>query len=256
MNTLPPASLARHAIRDIPGLLLALFALALALRAADSTPAEAGKPSVQAGKPSFRAGKPCCPPVKPACCVAEGKAQDPHSGHAAHTTLALPPGDYTRESLYQIETTFTDDAGRPFALGALKGRPVVLTMFFASCSYACPLLVADMTRIREGLPPELRDRAALVLVSFDTERDTPDALKAYRESRGLDPSWTLLQGSDDAVRELAALLGVKFKREADGQFAHSNLISILNHEGEIIHQRAGLKGGLDEAGAALARAAR
>jgi protein SCO1/2 len=207
------------------------------------------------GQPA-EAGKPCCPPAKPPCCAADAKVTDPHAGHAGHAAAELPPGDFTRESLYQIETTFTDDAGRPFALGSLKGRPVVLTMFFASCNYACPLLVADMTRIRESLPPAVRERAAIVLVSFDSERDTPAALHAYRESRSLDASWILLHGSGDAVRELAALLGAKFKRETDGQFAHSNLISILNPAGEIVHQRAGLKGGLDEAGAALAIAAR
>ena len=53
------------------------------------------------------------------------------------------------------------------------------------------------------------------------------------------------------MRELAALLGVKYKQEAGGMFAHSNLITVLNQEGEIVHQRAGLKGGLDETVAAL-----
>jgi hypothetical protein len=44
-----------------------------------------------------------------------------------------------------------------------------------------------------------------------------------------------------------AALGVSYKKDALGQFSHSNLIIILNTEGEIIHQRAGLEGGLAEA---------
>ncbi len=44
---------------------------------------------------------------------------------------------------------------------------------------------------------------------------------------------------------------MKYQREADGSFSHSNLITILNAEGEVTHQRSGLKGGLDEAAAAL-----
>ncbi len=163
---------------------------------------------------------------------------------------------FSAGSIYQADGAFTDDAGQTVRLGALRGRPVVLTMFFASCGYACPLLVTDMEAIRAKLPAEVRDRAAFVLVSFDVARDTPAALAAYRRSRGLDGAWTLLHGDDDAVRELAALLGVKYKREADGNFSHSNLITILNAEGEIVHQRAGLKGGLDEAAAALVAAPR
>ena len=158
-------------------------------------------------------------------------------------------------SLYQTEAGFVADSGEPFKLVELRGRPVALTMFFATCTYACPATTVDLARIREKLPESLRDDALIVMVSFDTERDTPEALRRFRESRGLSDKWVLLHGSDDSVRELAALLGVKFKRESNGQFAHSNLITILSRDGEILHQRAGLGGGLDEAGIALAAAA-
>ena len=159
-------------------------------------------------------------------------------------------------SLYQAEGAFTTDAGAPFRLTGLRGRPVVLAMFFASCTYACPATVVDLARIREKLPAGLRDEARVVMVSFDTGRDTPAALRAFRESRGIPADWILLHGADDPVRELAALLGVKYKREAGGGFAHSNLITVLSRDGEIVHQRAGLEGGLDETAAALAAAIR
>ncbi len=178
----------------------------------------------------------------------------PAGDHANHQELA--GAGFRAGSLYQLEATYTGDDGRPVSLGQLRGRPVVLAMFFASCTYACPMIVADMTRIRDGLPADLRDRAALVLVSFDSKRDTPEALNRYRKDRQLNAQWTLIRGDDGAVRELAALLGVKFKQEADGQFAHSNIISILNAEGEVVHQRAGLKGGLEDAVLALAKVAR
>lgn len=52
------------------------------------------------------------------------------------------------------------------------------------------------------------------------------------------------------------LLGVKFKRDANGQFSHSNLITVLNLEGEISHQRNGLMGDMSEAAKAVALAAK
>ena len=164
---------------------------------------------------------------------------------------AVPAAAFSKNSLYQADAAFTTDGGRAFTLGELSGRPVVLAMFFASCGYACPLIVTDMQAIRGQLPAELRARAVFVLVSFDTVRDTPAALAHYRAQRSLDDGWVLLQGSDDSVRELAALLGVKYKQEADGAFSHSNLITILNPQGEIVHQRTGLSGGLAEAVAAV-----
>ena len=182
--------------------------------------------------PVLRAADACCPPALPA-------------------EAPLPAA-----SIYQTEVDFTTDADTPFHLAELRGHPVALVMFFSTCAYACPATVADLARIREKLPEADRTLTRIVMVSFDIERDTVAVLRQFRESRALDANWVLLRGADDSVRELAALLGVKFKREADGNFAHSNLITILSAEGEIVHQRAGLTGGLNEAAAALLGAVR
>jgi protein SCO1/2 len=191
----------------------------------------------------------CCqekPAVKKDACCEEKSAPKPDACCAAMETAA-----FSKSSIYQSEVTFTDDTGKTVALGSLRGRPVVLDMFFASCGFACPLTVTDMLAIQERLPAELRSQAVFVLVTFDTVRDTTEVLAKYRTQRGLDGQWIVLRGDDDAVRELAALLGVKYKQESDGMFSHSNVITLLNREGEIVHQRQGLKGGLAEATAAL-----
>ena len=46
--------------------------------------------------------------------------------------------------------------------------------------------------------------------------------------------------------ELAALLGVKFKKDARGQFAHSNILTVLDAGGEVAHQQNGLNQSPDE----------
>ena len=158
-------------------------------------------------------------------------------------------------SLYQLDATWTDDAARPVKLASLRGRPVVLTMFFASCESACPILVSEMQRLRAALPAAMREKARFVLVSFDTARDTPAVLAACRERAALDAGWMLLRGEAAAVQELAMLLGVKYRQDARGQFSHSNLITVLNAEGEIVHQRPGLQGDVSEAAKAVALAA-
>jgi protein SCO1/2 len=114
-------------------------------------------------------------------------------------------------------------------------------MFFASCQFTCPITVSDVQRIEAALPENLRTNTGFLLVSFDSVRDTPSALKAYRASRELgNQNWTLLRGEPDDVRELAALLGVIYRQDANGSFAHSNVITVLNAEGEIVYQQPGL----------------
>lgn len=192
-------------------------------------------------------------PIRTLICATSLLAAVTTASAGEHTCCSTAPAaePFSPLSLYQLDATFTDDRGETVTLAAFRGQPVVLTMFFASCGYACPMLVSDITRIRAMLSAGLRENAAIVLVSFDTERDTPAVLANYRAERSLDGQWHLLHGGTDAVSELAALLGVKYRRETNGMFSHSNLITVLNHEGEIIHQREGLQGGLEETAQAL-----
>jgi len=143
-------------------------------------------------------------------------------------------------SIYQLESKWTADTGAAFQLASLRGRPVIITLFFAQCAYACPILVNDMLELAAALPPVARTNTGFVLVSFDSERDTSAALAEYRRAHAIPGDWTLLRGEPEDVLELAMLLGVKFKRDARGQFAHSNLITLLTPEGEIALQQAGL----------------
>lgn len=161
---------------------------------------------------------------KPACCAKELSAAETVSDN----------------SLYQLDSTWTTDSAKPIQLSSLQGRPQIVTMFFANCQGACPVLVQDMKRIEAALPENLRGKVGFVLVSFDSERDTPEALAAYRKIHGLNSNWTLLRGAPDDVLELGALLGVKFKKDSAGQFNHSNAITLLDAKGEIVLQQIGL----------------
>lgn len=179
------------------------------------------------------AGEQCCPPepAKPKCCQ-EIKSTGP----------------LTDKSIYQVESTWTTDFGKPLKLSQLRGTPQVFVMFFASCEYACPIMVHDLKRLEAALPENIREKVGITLITFDHERDTVEALHAFRQRMNLPTDrWTLLRAGPDDALEIAALLGVKFKPEARGQFAHSNLMTILNSEGEIVHQIAGLQQKLDPA---------
>ena len=144
-------------------------------------------------------------------------------------------------SLYQLESTWTSDVGREINLGTLQGRPQVVAMVFTSCEFACPIIVNDMKRIAAALPANLRGKVNFTLISFDHERDTPEKLHTFRQRMILPVSnWTLLRGGADDVRELAALLGVNYRKDARGQYAHSNIITLLNSAGEVDFQQSGL----------------
>lgn len=152
-----------------------------------------------------------------------------------------PDTVFSDRSIYLLESEWTSDVGRKIRLGVFAGRPQIVALFFTHCEYACPILVHDLTRIEAALPPDVRERVDFLLISIDTERDTPEVLRAFRKTRHLPVErWSLLHGGVDDVRELAALLGVNYRKDARGQFAHSNLITLLDSKGEIAGQLVGL----------------
>ena len=166
-------------------------------------------------------------------------------GHPAAGSAELPPDErpaaIAAQSIYQLDSDWRDDHGVAQSIGALAGHPVVLAMVYTSCENACPVLVEDMKRIEQALPPAERGQVTFALFSYDPARDTPAAMAAYRAKRGLgEGHWRLFTSDPDAVLELAAVLGVKFRPDGFGDFAHSNLITVLDTQGVVRHRQVGI----------------
>jgi protein SCO1/2 len=184
-----------------------------------------------------------------------GEQADHAGGHEHHEHKEVPgSAPLPDRSVYQLEGAWTDQNGRPFRLGDLRGHPVVALMFYGTCTQACPILVHDAQRLDEMLDPAARERTRYLLVTFDPARDTPERLTAYARERKLDPArWTLLHGSPDQVRALAMVLGVKYRPAAGGEFNHTMRITLLDREGVAALHVDGLRQPLDSLAKSLSR---
>lgn len=138
-------------------------------------------------------------------------------------------------SVYQLHAQLTDQDGRATTLDVHRGRPTLVTMFYASCPNVCPMLIASMRRMEQQLPPDSRERLRVLLVSLDPERDTPAALKVLAERYRVDAHrWTFARAQDGDVRKLAAVLGIRYRKLPDGEFNHSTVITLLDASGRIV----------------------
>jgi protein SCO1/2 len=147
-------------------------------------------------------------------------------------------------SLFDLEATWRNQRDEDVAWSSLAGRPTVVCMFFSHCGYACPRITADMQAIATQLDRDGARPVQFVMASFDAERDTPAMLAVFAETKGIEPSWQLLHGDEDTVRELAAALGIRYRREPDGNIAHSNVIVLLDARGRVVYRHEGLGGDL------------
>jgi protein SCO1/2 len=144
------------------------------------------------------------------------------------------------ESIYQLTGEWHDQNGETLQLKELTGKIPVMAMIFTGCKYACTRIVDDIQNIEKQVPADKKDKVVFVLVSFDSERDKPARLKAFADTLQLDDRWILLHGNEETVRELSMLLNVKYKKQPNGDFGHSNGITLLNEEGAIVTQTEGL----------------
>jgi len=113
--------------------------------------------------------------------------------------------------------------------------------FDTSCKAACPRLVADMQNIESQIDPKVKKNLKMVFVSIDPTTDTPEHLKAFAIANKMDHDpWLFLRGSESNTREFAAVLAVKYKKITPLDFSHSNIISVFNPEGVLVHQQEGL----------------
>ncbi len=155
---------------------------------------------------------------------------------AACQSAAVPDGPLPESSVYTMNMRWQTDAGDSLALADLRGAPVALAMVYADCGTACPMIVHDMKTLGEAVGAPMR----YVLVSLDPVRDTPEHMAAFRKAHSLGDDWTMLRGTPDDVQTLAAVLGVRYRFDADGTISHSNLITLLGPDGDIAARQEGI----------------
>jgi len=161
--------------------------------------------------------------------------------------LASEDSGPSDESIYLHDATWTDQNGKPVQLSSFSGKPVLISMIFTRCGYACPRIVHDMKAIGEKLDKEVGEKVQFVLVSIDPNHDTPEMLRLFARAHGLDSDrWTLLRGEETDIRVLAAMLGVRYKKDPNELYSHTNLVTLLDEKGEIVHRQKGLNVPPDE----------
>ncbi|MGA9525722.1 MAG: SCO family protein [Myxococcaceae bacterium] len=138
-------------------------------------------------------------------------------------------------SLYDLEARLVDQDGRPTTLDLGRGQPVLISMFYATCPHACPMLIRKIKKIEAQLPPEAQGKVQVVMVSFNGERDSNEKLWKLKDAHGVDPArWHFTRTEASSVEELAAVLGIKYRFLPDGAINHTTVITLLGPDGELL----------------------
>ena len=174
------------------------------------------------------------------------------SANAASTAIAAPlPAD----SIYQLAVPLTDQNGRSFRLDEHRGQPMLISMFYTSCQFVCPMLIDALRDTEARLNEAERARLHVLMVSFDPAHDSVAVLKRTADQRHLDGAhWSLARTDAKNVRKLAAVLGIQYRALPDGEFNHTTALILIDANGRIAGRTAKL-GDADPAFVKLVKAA-
>jgi protein SCO1/2 len=140
-------------------------------------------------------------------CLASGAAvaHDEHAHH--HGAAAQPPAGAV--TVRGLDTTLVDQDGRSVNLrrDVIGSRIAVVDFVYTTCTTVCPLASGMFSQLQKLLGDDLGRDVALVTLTVDPVRDTPQRLKAYAARFEARPGWSWLTGPSVAVDDVLKGMG-------------------------------------------------
>lgn len=141
------------------------------------------------------------------------------------------------EPLPLPEFALRDQHDEPFTRDSLRGRISLLFFGFTRCPDICPATLQQLTLARKQIAQASPGEAqpAIVLISVDPERDTPEKLDRYVSSFGEDVA--AATGTREALLPLTSALGIHFEREpldgGDYTLSHSTAVLVIDRDANL-----------------------
>jgi protein SCO1/2 len=176
------------------------------------------------------------------------------AGSLAAAPAKAPP--LPSDSVYQLPLKLTDQHGKSWDWRRKRGQPQLVSMFYSSCQYICPLIVESGKAVERALTPAQRARLGVMMISMDPARDTPATLARMARQRHIDDRrWSLASPAADDVRSVAGVLDVRYRQLSDGEFNHTSVLILLDADGRMLARTEKIGSDVDPAFVAKVRAA-
>jgi cytochrome oxidase Cu insertion factor (SCO1/SenC/PrrC family)/cytochrome c2 len=105
---------------------------------------------------------------------------------------------------YIPNVTVMTQRGKPvkFYDDLVKGKIVIISFIYTSCTDICPLTTARIALLEEKLGDMVGRDVFFLSMTVDPEHDTPERLKEYAERFGVGPGWSFVTGKPEDIRAI------------------------------------------------------
>ena len=144
---------------------------------------------------------------------------------AANEPVANKPSAEEAEAAareYFTDTILVTQDGEEvrFFTDVLKDQVVAINFIFTHCLGACPIITERMKMARNILGEELGNSIRYITISIDPARDTPAAMKEFKETHKADGNWVFLTGEKASLDNVVTRLGQYYPEVEE----HSTLV--------------------------------
>jgi protein SCO1/2 len=132
--------------------------------------------------------------------------------------------------------TLIDQTRRPVRLSSLAGKVLVVNFIYTRCALPqfCLRVSNNFGVLQKRFAKELGKEVVLLTITFDPQRDTPEALAAYAAQWNPAPkTWLFLSGPLADVRRVCALFGVEYFPD-EGLMNHSLRTAVIDRTGTLV----------------------
>lgn len=141
-------------------------------------------------------------------------------------TRITPPG-FTLINQYK-ETVSLED---------YRGKIIMITAVYASCSETCPLILEQSRQVLEELGETQSGQVQLMALTMDPGKDTPMMLRMTADHYGLPgPNRHLLTGEPSYINTILDRLNIPRKRREDGAIDHANIFILIDKAGHVAYR--------------------
>jgi len=132
------------------------------------------------------------------------------------------------------DISFIDRFGNEQQLASLRGRHVLLHVFYGSCLTVCPIVIEEVRRLYSDLPAAQRNNLVILSISVDSVRDTTERLLELWREQGAFEGWIMAQPAAGSAERVAREFGIWVFAKKDGTINHSVDLFLIDPGGRIV----------------------
>ena len=144
-------------------------------------------------------------------------------------------GEVLKPQLPAPETTLPNYNGKQVSLGAMRGKPLLVTFLYTHCPDVCPLIASQLGVMLKELGPRA-NQVNVVAISVDPKGDTRATVTKFLGERGLIGKMDYLIGNAHQLGPVWEAWNVGSERNAGAPefIAHTALVYGISSSGKLV----------------------